>query len=52
MKGSVASHDRRYSDSVRTNAGAPWSAFGSGNGIGGKPDSKPAPADLKIVPTY
>jgi hypothetical protein len=52
MKGSVASHDHRYSDSVHTNVGARWNAFGSENGIGGKPDSKPAPADLEIVPTY
>jgi len=41
MKGSVASHDHRYSDSVHTNVGARWNAFGSENGIGGKPDSKP-----------
>jgi hypothetical protein len=52
MKGSVASHDRRCSDSVHTNVGARWNAFGSENGIGAKPGSKPAPADLEIVPTY
>ncbi len=52
MKGSFAGQDRRCSDSVRTNAGAPWNAFGSGNGIGGRADSKLAPADLEIAPTY
>jgi hypothetical protein len=52
MKDSVASHDRRCSDFVHTNAGERWNAFGSGNGIGGGPDSKLAPADLEIVPTY
>jgi hypothetical protein len=46
MKGSFASHARPCSDSVHTNANAPWNGFGSGNGIGGEPDNKPAPADL------
>jgi hypothetical protein len=52
MKGSLASHARRFSDSAHTNAGARWNAFGSGNGIGGRPDSKRVPDDLEIVPTY
>ncbi len=43
MKGSFASHARRCRDSVRTNAGGRWNAFGNGNGIGGRPDGKPAP---------
>jgi hypothetical protein len=52
MKDSVADRDRHCSDFVHTNAGERWNAFGSGNGIGGRPDSKPEPADLEIVPTY
>jgi hypothetical protein len=50
MRGSFVSHARPCSDSVHTNAGAPWNAFGSGNGMGkpdGRPGSKPAPADLR-----
>jgi hypothetical protein len=52
MKGLFASRDRRCSDSAHTNAGAPWSAFGSGNGVGGNTDSQRVPDDLEIVPTY
>ena len=52
MKGSVASHDDRYSDSVHTNVGARWNAFGSENGIGGNTDSQRVPDDFEIVPTY
>ena len=50
MKGSFGSPGRPCRDSVRTNAGARWNAFGNGNGIGGRPDSKPAPADLEDSP--
>jgi hypothetical protein len=52
MKGSFASRARRCSDSAHTNAGAPSSAFGSGNGIGGNTDSERVPDDFEIVPTY
>jgi hypothetical protein len=52
MKDSVADRDRRCSDSAHTNAGVPWSAFGSGKSIGGNTDSEHAPDDLEIVPTY
>jgi hypothetical protein len=47
MKGSFASRDRRCSDSAHTNAGALWSAFGSGNGIGGNTNNERVPDDLR-----
>lgn len=52
MKGTVADRDHPCRNSALTNAGAQWKGCGSENGIGGKPDSKPAPADLEIAPTY
>src|SRR5208282_2185722 len=41
-KGSFVSYARPCGDSVHTSAGERWNAFGSGNGIGGSPGSKPA----------
>jgi hypothetical protein len=52
MKSSAANRDRHCRDSAPTSAGTPWNAFGSGSGVGGNPDSEPAPDELEIVPTY
>jgi hypothetical protein len=52
MKGSIGSRDHLCRGSAHTNAGAPWSAFGSGNGIGGSTDNERVPDDLEIVPPY